>query len=113
MTLSDIRKQYGSFRSACQWYGTELRMSKNATAQEFGIPIASFYRLLTRFDCHGYFLPIQKQRGQSRGKGSQKPGSGNREAVRLSRRKPIEYRGVTYYPGEVMHHYLFQKGAAK
>lgn len=113
MTLLEIRKNFGSFRSACQWYGTELRMSKNATAQELGIPVATFYRLLTRFGCHGHFFPVEKQRGQSRGKGSVKEGSGDRRPARLERRKPIEHNGIVWYPGETFHHFLFEQRRKK
>lgn len=115
MTLPEIRQQYGSLKAACQWYGQELRMSKTATAAELGVPIATFCSWLTRFSLHSLFLPVEKQRGQSRGKGSLKPGSGNRDEIRLSRRKPIEHNGVVWYPGETFHHFLFEqrRGNAK
>lgn len=113
MTLNKIRKEYGSLKAACQWYGQELKMSKNATAAEFGIPIATFHRWLTRFDLHGFFLPRKKQRGQSWGKGTPRPGSGRRDEIRLSSRKPIEHNGVLWYPGEPTHSYLFEQRRMK
>jgi len=109
MSKQEVRKRFGTLRGACEWYGKTLRMSKIMTSKELEIPTSTLYNWIHRHGLADCFLPQPQQRHECRGKGSRKPGSGNRTAIRLNRRQPIRQGDLVWYPGEPMHHYLFQR----
>jgi hypothetical protein len=104
--MARIRKEYGEpFKDVVIGYA-EMGYSKRATAKNLQISSLTLYKYLDRFNLHGHFKPQDQQRQECR-RGNRGKNAG---ALRLDLRRPIEHTdGLTYYPGEPTHHYLFVK----
>jgi hypothetical protein len=106
--LIAVRKEYGeSFVDVVKGFAAQGN-SRTLTARTLGFNLSYFRQLCSRFDLHKHFKPQGEMRdeckqGNLTGRGFPKGGA------RLYLRAPIVHKGITFVPGEPMHHYLFSR----